>query len=91
MRPFAGALRLAKKGSSCRTGAVTFLTSASDIGGLVVRKSAFILRWAFRSRQCFEPNAPGETKSQTIALSLNPVKHRTIARHFNLRSFNSDV
>ncbi|WP_431309516.1 hypothetical protein, partial [Bradyrhizobium liaoningense] len=30
-------------------------------------------------------------KSQTIALSFKPVKHRTFTRHFNLRDFQSDT
>ncbi|MBH5401878.1 hypothetical protein HZZ13_29410 [Bradyrhizobium sp. CNPSo 4010] len=30
-------------------------------------------------------------KSQTIALSFKPVKHRTIIRHFNLRDFSSET
>ncbi|WP_206736183.1 hypothetical protein [Bradyrhizobium betae] len=30
-------------------------------------------------------------KSQTIALSFKPVKHRTITRHFDLRDFQSET
>jgi hypothetical protein len=32
---------------------------------------------------------PTPLKSQTIALSFKPVKHRTISRQFNLRDFQS--